>query len=135
MAVHGRPFRTLLRYNLPYKREYAAGAVLALAFGAFELGTPLVIRAVVQLFDSGRVTPRHLVLLFLVLLGIAGGAGVARYWQRTLMIRASRKFEYDLRNAYFRHVQSLSQEFFHRTKTGDIMARATNDLNLSLIHI
>jgi ATP-binding cassette, subfamily B, multidrug efflux pump len=49
--------------------------------------------------------------------------------RRMLMIRASRTFEYDMRNDFFRHVQQLGQRFFHRTQTGDLMARATNDLN------
>jgi len=55
-------------------------------------------------------------------LTIAAATGVGRYFQRSLMIRASRKCEFDLRNDYFRHVQRLGQDFFHRTKTGDIMA-------------
>ena len=54
---------------------------------------------------------------------------MARYFQRILMIGASRWIEYDLRNDFFRQVQSLSRRFFHRMQTGDIMARATNDLN------
>ena len=93
------------------------------------LALPLVIRAVVAQFENGTMTVSRLALYFVGLLAVAVGTGVARYWERTLMIGASRKCEYDLRNDLFRHVQTLSQEFFHRVQTGDIMARATNDLN------
>lgn len=125
----GRPFRALIHYNLPYKWHYLGGAALALAFTSVELGVPLVIRRVVGLFETDRMTPLLLWLLVGGLLLIAVAAGVSRYCQRMLMIGASRRFEYDLRNELFAHVQTLGQDYFRRTKTGDIMARATNDLN------
>ena len=134
-AVPGHPFRTLVRYNRPYWRRYLAGAVLALCFAGIELTLPLIIRIVVKQLMSQHLTTGLLWLYFSVLLSIALAAGVARYWQRVLMIGASRKFEFDIRNDYFRHVQSLSRDFFHRVKTGDIMARATNDLNFIRLFI
>ena len=125
----GRPFVTILRYNLPYWKEYLTGSVLAAIFVIVGLLLPLVIRAVVARFENGVMTLRLLFLYFLGLLAVAVGTGIARYWERTLIIGASRKCEYDMRNDLFHHIQSLSQDFFHRTQTGDIMARATNDLN------
>ncbi len=128
-AAPGRPFLNFLRFNRPYRKQYFAGAGLAVFFIAIELTMPLVIRAVVLRFEQGSLTWSFLSACFCLLIVISLSSGFARYGQRMLMIRASRKFEYALRNALFRHVQSLSQDFFHRTKTGDIMARATNDLN------
>ena len=128
-ALPGRPFRTILAYNRPYWRAYLMGALLALVFMLIGLAMPLVIRGAVNQFEGGTMTPAILLLYFAVLLAIACATGVGRYFQRTLMIGASRKCEYDLRNDYFRHVQRLGQDYFHRTKTGDIMARAVNDLN------
>ncbi len=128
-AMPGRPFQTLLRYIRPYWRRYLAGAVLALCFVGIELTLPVVFSTVVERAMDWQLTATDLWLYFAVLLSIALAAGIARYWQRVLMIGASRKFEFDIRNDYFRHVQSLSRAFFHRVKTGDIMARATNDLN------
>ncbi len=127
-AVPGRPFRTLLRYNLPYWRSYGAGALLAAFLAAVELCSPLVIRRVVDEFESGTMSMPALWGSFWFLLGIAACAGVARFWQRYLMINASRHFEYDLRKDFFRHLQGLPRSFYNRTKTGDIMAKATNDL-------
>ncbi|MDX9972082.1 MAG: ABC transporter ATP-binding protein [FCB group bacterium] len=125
----GRPFITLLRYNRPYWSDYAIGMAIALVFSLIGLATPIVISWVVDLFQGGQMTRNLLFVYFGALVGVSAVTGIARYFQRMLMIGASRKFEYDIRNDYFRHVQRLSQDFFHRVKTGDIMARATNDLN------
>jgi len=123
------PFLSILQYNRPYWREYLAGSLLSAIFVLIGLAMPLVVRSVVAQFENNTMTPRFLLLYFIGLLCVGAGTGLARYWERTLIIGASRKSEYDLRNDLFEHVQILSQEFFHRTQTGDIMARATNDLN------
>ena len=128
-AVPGSPFRTILRYNRPYWRQYLLGAGLSAVFVSIGLCMPLVIRAVVGRFEDNAVTSQALWLYFVGLLGIATATGVARYFERRLIIGASRKSEYDLRNDFFRHLQALSRAFFHLTRTGDLMARATNDLN------
>lgn len=128
-AVPGRPFKTFVRYNMPFWWDYLRGGLLGVFFIAVELLLPWVIRQVVHQFNTATMTARMLWSYFLALIVIAVVSGVARYFQRMLMIGASRKFEYDLRNDYFRHIQLMSQRFFSRWKTGDIMARATNDLN------
>lgn len=125
----GRPFKTLLRYNAPYWWDYLRGGVLGFFFIAVELLLPWVVRQVVHQFNTNSMTARLLWIYFGALIAIAVISGIARFFQRWYMIGASRKFEYDLRNDYFRHIQLMSQRFFNRWKTGDIMARATNDLN------
>lgn len=125
----GRPFRTILAYNRPYWREYLVGSLLSAVFVGVGLCMPLVIRAMVARFQAGSMNSTILGNYFLMLLAIAFGTGIARYWERKLMIGASRKCEFDMRNDFFRHLQTLSQDFYHRTQTGDLMARATNDLN------
>ncbi|MFP4192155.1 MAG: ABC transporter ATP-binding protein, partial [Candidatus Hydrogenedentota bacterium] len=128
-AVAGRPFLSIWRYNRPYWRQYLLGAVLAVFFTSISLAVPALVKTVVDDFQGGVMTLERLFLYFGLLLAAALGTGIARYFQRVLMIGASRKFEYDLRNDYFRHVQRQSRSFFNRMRTGDIMARSTNDLN------
>jgi len=123
------PFRALFLFSRPYVRDYFWGAAAGLFFICLDLCTPLIIRAVVERFEARDITYRFLLLSFALLLVIPVFSGIARYLQRMLIISASRKFEYDLRNVYYRKIQRLSQDFFHSVKTGDIMARATNDLN------
>lgn len=128
-ALQGRPLVTFCRYGAPYWKSFLTAMVVGFVFLTVGLAMPLVFRAVIDLFDTGNMTRVLLRNYFFVLALIAASTAVARFCQRMLIGRGSRKFEYDLRNDYFRHIQGLSQEFFHRTKTGDIMARATNDLN------
>lgn len=130
----GRPFRSVLGYCRPHWRQYAAGAVLSLVFILTGLCTPLVVCGLVHRFevpptDPGYMTTERLLLYFGALVAISASSGIVRYYQRLLTIRASRDVEYDIRNDLFAHIQGLSQDFFRRTKTGDIMAKATNDLN------
>ena len=63
------------------------------------------------------------------LVGLALLKGIFQYWMRVIIIGISRDIEYDLRNDLFRHLVRLSPDYYGRTRTGDIMARATNDLN------
>jgi ATP-binding cassette, subfamily B, multidrug efflux pump len=128
-AIPGKAFRTFWRYGRPYAWAYVIGAGLAVAFVTIGLLVPLVVKRFIGMLSSGDLTTAALWRLFWILVAIAVCAGVTRFIQRMLMIRASRKVEYDIRNDYFHHVQILSQDFFHRFKTGDIMARATSDLN------
>src|SRR5271155_5126041 len=55
--------------------------------------------------------------------------GLFQYWMRVILIGLSRDIEFDLRNDLFSHIVTLSQDFYAKYRTGDIMARATNDLN------
>jgi ATP-binding cassette subfamily B protein len=65
----------------------------------------------------------------LLLIAFALVKSFFQYWMRVILIGISRDIEYDLRNDLFRRLESLSQDYYGRTRTGDIMARATNDLN------
>lgn len=105
------------------------GLLLAQIFVGVGLLTPLVLRWVVAGFQTGTITFGWLFLYFLGLIAMSLVTGAARFFERTLIIGASRNGEYDLRNALFARIQMLSRDFFNRTPTGELMARATNDLN------
>jgi ATP-binding cassette subfamily B multidrug efflux pump len=64
-----------------------------------------------------------------LILGISILEGFFRFWMRRILIGVSRKVEYDLRNDFLAHVQQMSLSFLQSRSTGDIMSRATNDLN------
>ncbi len=64
-----------------------------------------------------------------LVVGISLVEGFFRFWMRKILIGASREIEYDLRNDLLGHIQKLPLKFFHSHSTGDIMSRATNDLN------
>src|SRR5207249_10006474 len=61
--------------------------------------------------------------------GISLVEGFFRFWMRKILIGCSRDIEYDMRNDFLAHLQRMPLEFFQARNTGDIMSRATNDLN------
>lgn len=124
--------REILRPIWPYFRRYRAG--LTLGFGALALKdtaaalTPLLIREAVDALTLGFRLER-LVWFSLALVGLTAVKGLFQYWMRVILIGISRDIEYDLRNDLFTRLIGLSRDFYSRFRTGDIMARATNDLN------
>src|SRR5262245_2894467 len=92
------------------------------------MAIPLVMRAAVDAITQS-LTPERLRFYALALVGVALAKGFFQYWMRSILIGISRDIEYDLRNDLFRHLTRLSLSYYQRTRTGDIMARATNDLN------
>jgi ATP-binding cassette subfamily B protein len=70
----------------------------------------------------------QIVVFALLIVGVAAVEGTFRFLMRQTIIGASRRIEYDLRNDFLRHLQRLPLSFYHKYRTGDLMARATNDL-------
>ncbi|MBD3161459.1 MAG: ATP-binding cassette domain-containing protein [Candidatus Eisenbacteria bacterium] len=110
-----------------HRRRYLVGYLCLLATNGFSLAIPMVLRAGVNRLETGGTTPMIVYGAWLV--GLAAVSGLFRYFMRMILIGASRRIEYELRNDFLGHLQRLSLSFFHRQKTGDLMARATNDLN------
>lgn len=124
------PFRSLLRFNRPYLKAYTIGAVIGLLVGVLSVIAPLIMRHVLTHLETGELTYGFLYFWLgcFLLLGLV--AGVLRYVQRMLMIGSSRRFEFDLRNHLFTHLLRMPPAFFRKSKTGDVMARATSDIDV-----
>jgi len=121
----------VLRRLLPYLSRYRSGlawgaACVALA-NLVALAQPQVLRVAVDDLYHG-VTSEKLGRYALIILAIALIAGAFKFLMREWMIGISRRIEFDLRNDLFGHLQTLSVDYFQRTRTGEIMSRATNDL-------
>jgi len=95
---------------------------------AWVLVPPIVGRAIDGMRQAG-VSLHKIGTLALLLLLISGTKAIFQFLIRWVLIGVSREIEFDLRNDLFRHLESLSHSFYQRTRTGDIMAKATNDLN------
>jgi len=89
---------------------------------------PWLLQRAIDALRSGAPTTR-LVLLGAAMVGVAIVGGALRFGMRELLNGLSRRIEYDLRNALFRHLEALDAPFYSRMRTGDVMARATNDLS------
>ena len=120
--------RPLFPYLKKYRAAYVWGGLCVLLMNGTWILFPLVIRRAINDLWNG-VTLHKLWTVSLLLLLVAGVKGIFQFLTRWIVIGASREIEFDLRNDLFRHLEGLSYSFYQRTRTGDIMARATNDLN------
>ena len=119
--------RRLIPYYRPYRWHLAGG--LALVVGASALGAvvPWLLRAGVDAL-AAREPVRQVTLLGLGIVSVALVGGTMRFWMREILNGLSRHIEYDLRQELFAHLTTLDPGYFARTRTGDLMARLTNDL-------
>jgi ATP-binding cassette subfamily B protein len=123
--------RPLFPYLKKYRRAYYWGTICVLIMNGVWILFPLVLRRAIDDLGGG-VTLHNLHKLWIsvaLLLVVAGVKGIFQFLNRWIVIGASREIEFDLRNDMFRHLEGLSYSFYQRTRTGDIMARSTNDLN------
>jgi ATP-binding cassette subfamily B multidrug efflux pump len=121
-------FHRLLRFVVRYRGRYVLGFACVVSTAAVTLLGPWVLRHAIDDLQQG-VTRAKLLVYASLILAVTIIGGVSRYVMRRVIIGASRDIEYDLRNAFFAHLQRLPLSYFHRHRTGDLMSRATNDLN------
>lgn len=115
-------------YLWRYRGSFALGLGALLAKDLLSAATPLVIRNGIDTLTA-RFDWNALMLLAGLLVLISAAKGVFQYWMRVIIIGISRDIEFDLRNDLFAHLVRLDQAFYARFRTGDLMARSTNDLN------
>jgi ATP-binding cassette subfamily B protein len=122
-----RALRALVPYLRKYRAIYAWGLLLVVLSNLFStLGPHFLQRGMDVLAHGGPFS--NVQSAALLLLGVAGVGGLARYGMRELLNSSSRRVEYDLRNRLYAYLQGQSAEFYDRYPTGDVMARTTNDL-------
>jgi ATP-binding cassette, subfamily B, multidrug efflux pump len=121
-----------LRPLVPYLKRYRSslfwGGLCVLFNNGIWILFPQVLRRAVNDLHFG-VTRQKLLTYSLLIIGLAVGKGIFQFLTRWVLIGISRDIEFDLRNDLFAHLERLSYSYYQRNRTGDIMARATNDLN------
>jgi ATP-binding cassette, subfamily B, multidrug efflux pump len=121
-----------LRRLTPYFRPYTSQLVVGLMFVVLAAGITSVIPWILQraLDAIGAGAPvRSVWVLSGAIVGTAIVGGALRFGMREWLNGLSRWVEYDLRNDLFEHLEVLDASYYTRTRTGDIMARLTNDLS------
>jgi len=121
-----------LRPLFPYLKRYRVTLIWGALTVFFNNGLwvlfPQVVRRAID--DLNRGATRHKFMVYaLLLLALAATKGIFQFLTRWLMIGVSREIEFDLRNDLFARLETLAYSYYQKTRTGDIMARATNDLN------
>src|SRR5246500_1358987 len=123
-----KSLRPLLPCVKRYRWAYAFGTGCVLLHNGIWVLFPLVIGKASDDLNQG-VTRYKLLVYAGLLLAIAVAKGIFQFLTRWIVIGISRDIEFDLRNDLFAHLERLSHSYYQRNRTGDIMARATNDLN------
>ena len=122
------PVRRLIAYVIRYHRKFVLGLACVVVTRSVALAGPTVLgRAIDDLTQGvsrGKLAGYGALLLAIGLLG-----GIFQFLARRILIGASRDIEYDMRNDFFAHLQKLPLAYFQAHRTGDLMSRATNDLN------
>ena len=123
-----KSLRPLLPYLKRYRLGYVAGTLCVFLTNGIWILFPLVLGKAADDLHAG--VTRHKLLVYAgLLLAIATTKGIFQFLTRWIVIGVSRDIEFDLRNDLFTRLESLSYSYYQRHRTGDIMARATNDLN------
>lgn len=122
------PFQRLISYFAPYKRTLILGVLCVFMTNIFKLVMPHFVREATDELSTAIVRADLLKYGGLIVLSTLL-QGVFLFTQRRLLINMSRHIEYDLRSNFYAHLQKLPFEFYQTHRTGDLMARATNDLS------
>jgi ATP-binding cassette subfamily B multidrug efflux pump len=123
-----KSLRPLLPYLKRYRWGFVIGALCVLLTNGIWILFPQVIGDAAD--DLNQGVTRHKLLIYSgLLLAVAVSKGIFQFLTRWIVIGISRDIEFDLRNDLFACLEGLSYSYYQRHRTGDIMARATNDLN------
>jgi ATP-binding cassette subfamily B protein len=122
-------FQTVKPYIIENAYALFLGLLSLIMVDLFQLIIPRIIKWAIDDLTIGIITSSNLLRYALYLFGISLLIGVFRYFWRYFLFGTSRKIEESLRNRLFSHLQTLSLNYFHETKTGDLMAHATNDID------
>ena len=119
--------RTIIPYFRPYRKGVVAGLALVVVTNLFTVAGPYLIKLAIDGLGDPDVTMGRISTYALLIVAAALLGGAAKYGMRELLNGLSRRIECDLRNDFFAHLLRLDTSFYGRTRTGDLMARATND--------
>jgi ATP-binding cassette subfamily B multidrug efflux pump len=126
------PFQTgrswLLAYVKRYRSSLIVGTLFVLISVVLSVFVPRLVGHAIDDLKLGGVTYNRVMTAALTIVGVSIASGVFLYFQRRVLINMSRYIEYDLRQDFYGHLQRLPLEFFFAHRTGDLMARSTNDL-------
>jgi ATP-binding cassette subfamily B protein len=139
------PLSRLNHYYWKYKHLFLPGLLFAMISAGFSITVPIVVRVAVDSIPrfvtlyhayagtevQGYFYASFFISLFLfavIVFVLSILSGVFSFLMRQTLVVASRHIEFDLRNVLYDHLQQLSQSFYHKYSTGDVIARATSDI-------
>jgi ATP-binding cassette subfamily B multidrug efflux pump len=124
-----KKLRPLVPYLKRYRRGLILGGLCVLLTNGIAVRYPLVLRKATDDLVHTGVTSNKLLFYASLIIGVFVAKGIFQFLTRWIVIGISRDIEFDLRDDLFAHLERLSYSFYQRNRTGDIMAKATNDLS------
>jgi ATP-binding cassette subfamily B multidrug efflux pump len=124
-----RDLAPLYSYMRRYRWGYLWGTLSCIAANAAAVQFPRVLGWAIDKLQKHQADHRMILLFAGLLVAISLTKGIFLYAQRWILIGISREIEFDVRNDLFRHLEKQDTGFYQRYRTGDVMARMTNDLN------
>jgi len=119
--------RRFWAYIRRHRRAYAVGYLGGLVSIAMAQSSPWIMKLAID--GIGRHVGTGLLAAYAAaLVGLAAAEAAATYVMRWAILAAAYRIETELRREYFAHLQRMPLAFFERTPTGDLMARAVNDI-------
>ncbi len=125
----------LNKYFVKYKYRFLLGIIITIVAQIFSLFTPELIGKSFEAIDkfsknqvSREVIQAELLSNILLIIGTTLIAGFLTFLMRQTLIVMSRHIEFDLKNEIFKHYEVLTQNFYKRNRTGDLMSRITEDV-------
>jgi ATP-binding cassette subfamily B multidrug efflux pump len=119
----------LFAYFKKYRGQLIAGTFFVLVAVTLGVFLPRFVGQAIDDLSQNGVTRSKILESVALILGTQIVSGIFLYFQRRTLINMSRYIEYDLRQDFYAHLQKLPLQFFQEHRTGDLMARATNDLS------
>lgn len=123
-----RSYKLVKPYFIENRFYIILGIVCLIIVDMLRVFIPRIIKWAVDDLTTYQIDVYQLTLYALYIVGVAFGIGILRYIWRRCLIGTSRRVEEGLRNRLLKHVQTLSAPYFDHTRTGDLMAHATNDI-------
>ena len=127
---------TLKKYVIRYKYAIIFSSCVVAVTSAMLLISPKILQAVIDELERAfedpnfTVSPGRLLFFFLLLVGVGVGICIMGFTQRYTLRWVAHQIEFHLRADFFLHLQKLSAAYYDNARTGDLMTRATNDLNI-----
>ncbi|MDR2468638.1 MAG: ABC transporter ATP-binding protein/permease [Spirochaetaceae bacterium] len=127
-GVSFRQFAALIPYFACHRRQYIAGLICLAIVDAAQIFIPQWTRRAINLIQQNDFRLAEVLMLCGAMVGTMAFIGAGRFLWRYFIHGASRRIETELRDRLFAHLLTLDAEFYQKNKTGDLMARSTNDI-------
>ncbi len=122
------PVQLIKPYFVENRKLILIGFLSLILVDLLQLFVPRIIKGVVDDLTVFQIDVKGLVVYAAYIGGIGIAIGIFRYLWRRCLLGTSQRIEEGLRNQLFTHIETLSATYFDKTQTGDLMARATNDI-------